>query len=56
MKKRKVRIGRPPMKNPRLKVLALKVNAAQDKTIRRQAAEAKTTVSTFILGKLLGGK
>ena len=56
MKKRKVRMGRPPVKNPRHNVLAVKVSAAQDKTVRRMTAQAKVTVSTFILGKLLGGK
>ena len=56
MKKRKVRMGRPPVKNPRHTVLALKVSAAQAKAIRHKAVEAKATVSSFILGKLLGGK
>jgi len=49
-------MGRPPVENPRRKVLSVKVTAGEDKAIRRMAAQAGLTVSSFILGKLLGGK
>ena len=55
-KKRKARIGRPPKENPRNEILTLRLSLRDAKAIRRMAAQAKVTVSTFILRRLLGGK
>jgi uncharacterized protein (DUF1778 family) len=55
MRRAKVKMGRPPVKNPRRIALGVKVTKQEAKAIRRMAAQAKSSVSTFILGKLLGG-
>lgn len=56
MEKRKVKMGRPPVKNPRRIALGVKVTRGEARAIRRMAAQARKTVSAFILRKLLGGK
>jgi 16S rRNA U516 pseudouridylate synthase RsuA-like enzyme len=53
---RKRRVGRPRVPHPRRRVLSLKVTAGERQAIRRMAAAAGCTVSTFILRKVLGGE
>ena len=44
------------MKHPRRITLGVKVTKAEARTIRGMAAAAGLTVSSFILGRVLGGK
>jgi uncharacterized protein (DUF1778 family) len=51
---RKKKLGRPPARDPRHWVLAVRVTNAEAKAIRGMAAGTGLTVSTFILRRVLG--
>ena len=53
-KKRK-KMGRPRVPDPRHWVLAVKVTKGESKAIRGMAAMAGLSVSAFILRKVMGG-